>query len=150
MERYLSILERYLVMHITPAARNYRRRSWRTAITYVAVIAANTSINHFFPDQSLLITVMAVISALPIIALIAVLAVYLREETDEYVRNRSVLSILLALGVVLSLSSMLGMLQLGGLVGHVPIFLVFVAWACTWGITKFWLEWRDRRGMAKP
>jgi len=137
-------------MHRTPAAQRYTRRTWAVAAAYLGLIAANTAMTHAFSPPRVLVAAMAVASALPIIAMIALLGLYLREETDEYVRNRSVLSMLLALGAVLSLSSVLGMLQFGGLIGHVPIFLAFVAWACAWGIARSWLERRDRRAAEQP
>jgi len=132
-------------MKRTPAAQRYHRRASAAALAYVVLIAAHTALPHVLPPPRALMAALAAASALPIVALIVLLGRYLREETDEYVRNRSILSMLLALGVVLSLSSVLGMLQIGGLIGDVPVFLAFVAWACAWGVARLWLERRDRR-----
>lgn len=137
-------------MHRTPAAQRYTRRSWAAAIAYIALVAAQAAMPHLLSPPRALVATLAVTSALPIVALLVVLATYLREETDEYVRNRTILAMLLATGAVLVLSSVVGMLQIGGLVGPVPVFLVFVVWACAWGIAKTWLEWRDRREAASP
>lgn len=136
--------------HGTSAAQRYHRRSWVAAIAYITLIAANAAMPHVFSPPRILVVAMAVASALPIVALLVLLAVYLHEETDEYVRNRTILAMLLATGAVLVFSSVLGMLQIGGLLGPAPIFLAFVVWACAWGIAKAWLEWRDRREMATP
>ena len=138
------------ITHGTLAARRYHRRSGITAIAYIALVAANAAIPHVFSPPRVWVVAMAVASALPIVSLLVLLAVYLHEETDEYVRNRTILAMLLATGAVLVFSSVLGMLQIGGLLGPAPIFLVFIVWACAWGIAKVWLEWRDRREMATP
>lgn len=137
-------------MHRTPAAQRYHRRAWVAALVYIGLVATHLVMTRVFSSPAALLTALAVASALPVIALIALLGIYLRDETDEYVRNRLILSILLALGVVLCLSSVLGMLQLGGLIGDVPMFLTFVVWACAWGFAKTWLGWRDRREAARP
>lgn len=135
-------------MFRTSAGTRYRRRAWIAALAYAALVAVSALMKMAFSPPPLLVAAVAVASALPIIGLIALLGLYLREETDEYVRNRLILSMLLALGVVLSLSSVFGMLQFGGLVGDLPVFLAFVVWACAWGVAKTWLAWRDQRQAA--
>lgn len=137
-------------MHRTPAAQRYTQRTWGISVVYIALVTVNTVMTHAFSPPRALAVAVAVASALPVVALIVTLARYLREETDEYIRNRSIHALLLALGVMLSLSSVLGMLQIGQVIGRVPIFLTFVVWACAWGIATLWLERRDRRDAAQP
>ena len=137
-------------MNKTPAAQRYTRRSWVVVLLYIMVASANAAMPHVFSPPRMLVVTMALVLGLLVVALIVLLAMYLQEETDEYVRNRSILAMLLATGVVLVLSSVLGMLQIGGLIGHVPMFLAFVVWSCAWGIARVWLEWRDRREEVAP
>ncbi len=135
-------------MQGTPAAQRYTRRSRVAAIAYIALVAASAAMPHVVSPPRALMAALAVASALPILALLMLLAAYLREETDEYVRNRTILAMLLATGVVLVLSSVVGILQIGGLAGPVPVFLAFVVWSGAWGIAKAWLEWRGRHQTA--
>lgn len=136
-------------MHRTPAARRYLRRFSIVTAIYIALVAANMAATHVFAPPLEVEAALAVIAALPIIAMLMVLGLYLREETDEFVRDRLILSMFIGLGVLLSLSSLLGMLQFSGVVGSLPVFLAFPIWCGAWGIAQTVLAWRDRRTQAQ-
>lgn len=136
-------------MHRTPAARRYRRRSTIIAAVYIALVAANTVATHGYAAPVELLAALAVVSALPIIALLVALGIYLREESDEYVRDSIVMSMVFGLGALLSLSSLLGMLQFAGVVGPLPVFLAFPIWWAASGIARCVIGWRDGRSSAR-
>ncbi|MFL9840791.1 hypothetical protein ABS767_07455 [Sphingomonas sp. ST-64] len=129
----------------TPAAKRYQRRLAAISATYVALVAANVSVTHLFHPPAPVLGTMAVITALPVVGMLVVLGAYLREETDEFVRDRIIFSMLLAIGILFSASSIIGMLQFEKLVGEVPVFLAFPIWCGIWGMAQSFLSWRDKR-----
>lgn len=135
-------------MDRTPAAQRYLRRFTLVTAVYVLLIAANVGVSWAFDPSQTILGLMAIVAALPIVGMLIVLGIYLREESDEFVRDRIVLSMLIGLGVLLSLSSILGMLQFEGLVGELPVFLAFPIWCGAWGIAQSLLALRDKRADA--
>ncbi len=135
-------------MNRTPAAQRYLRRFAVVTLAYVLLIAANVGVSRALDPSQTVLGLMAILTALPIIGMLVVLGVYLREESDEFVRDRIILSMLIGLGVLLSLSSILGMLQFEGLVGELPVFLAFPIWCGAWGIAQSVLALRDKRADA--
>lgn len=132
-------------MHRTPAARRYARRFSLVSGLYVALIGANTGISHTLHPSQTVLGIMAVITALPIVAMLVVMGLYLREETDEFVRDRLVTSMLIGLGILFAATSILGLLQFERIVGDVPVFLTFPLWCAAFGLTQAVLAIRDRR-----
>lgn len=135
-------------MNRTPAAQRYLRRFTIVTAAYILLIAANVGVSRAFDPSQTVLGLMAIVAALPIVGMLIVLGIYLREESDEFVRDRIVLSMLIGLGVLLSLSSILGMLQFEGLVGELPVFLAFPIWCGAWGIAQSLLALRDKRADA--
>lgn len=129
----------------TAAANRYNRRFTVVTAAYVLLVGANVWVSKAMSPAPAVLGVMAVVTALPIVGMLGVLGLYLREETDEFLRDRIVVSMLVGIGFLLSLTSILGMLQFEGLVGQVPVFLAFPIWCGVWGITQAILCWRDRR-----
>jgi len=129
----------------TVAAKRYLRRFTTVTLVYVALVTGNSALTHAIHPSPLAAGVMAVLTALPIAGMLVVLGLYLREETDEFVRDRIVTSMLIATGVLLSLASVIGMLQFADLVGTVKVFLAFPLWCGVWGVSQILLNWRDKR-----
>lgn len=132
-------------MSYTPAAHRYRRRFSAVTGAYVALIAANTGVSIAFDPPQAVLGAMAFVTALPIIGMLVVIGLYLREETDEFIRDRIVTSMLIGLGILFSVTSILGLLQFERIVGSLPVFLAFPLWCAAWGLTQGVLAVRDRR-----
>lgn len=128
----------------TVAAKNYRRRFMVATVVYVALIVMNVAISKAFAPPQLVLGAMAVLTSLPIIGMIAVMGLYIREETDEFVRYRLVTAMLAAIGILLSVTSVLGFLQFEHILGEVPVFFAFPAWCMFFGIVQAILCARDR------
>ncbi|NLS28786.1 hypothetical protein S2M10_37980 [Sphingomonas sp. S2M10] len=128
----------------TLAAKNYRRRFMVVTLVYVALIALNVAISRTFAPPQIVLGMMAVLTSLPIVGMIAVMGLYIREETDEFVRYRLVTAMLVAIGILLSLTSILGFLQFEHIVGAVPVFFAFPAWCMFFGVVRGILCARDR------
>jgi uncharacterized membrane protein len=133
---------------VTSAAKNYRRRFMIVTIVYVALIVLNVAISRAFGPPQLVLGMMAVLTSLPIVGMIAVMGLYIREETDEFVRYRLVTAMLAAIGILLSVTSVLGFLQFEHIVGAVPVFFAFPAWCVFFGIVQAILCARDRNAGA--
>lgn len=78
--------------------------------------------------------VVAVLPALPIIAIFASMGRYLIEEQDEYVRMLTVRQMLWAMGFTISCATIWGFLDNFGLVGHVDGYWIVVVWYFGQGI----------------
>ena len=72
--------------------------------------------------------VVAVLPALPIIAIFASMGRYLVEEQDEYVRMLMVRQMLWAMGFTISCATVWGFLDNFGLVGHVDGYWIVMVW----------------------
>ena len=72
--------------------------------------------------------VVAVLPALPIIAIFASMGRYLIEEQDEYVRMLMVRQMLWAMGFTISCATVWGFLDNFGLVGHVDGYWIVMVW----------------------
>lgn len=130
----------------TAAAKRYLRRFGLVTIAYVALIGVNVAISRAMEPGQAVLGVMAVISALPIVGMIVTMGLYLREETDEFVRHRLVTAMLAALGILFSATSILGFLQFEGIVTDLPVFLAFPLWCGLFGVVQGLLNLRDRVG----
>jgi hypothetical protein len=104
---------------------------------YVAlVIAVSGPARHPDPDWPVLIHyTLAVLPALPIIAVFIAFGRYLQGETDEYVRYRAVLMALGATLVTLSVTTVWGFLEIYGVARHLPAFYVAIVWFVGLGIS---------------
>jgi small-conductance mechanosensitive channel len=132
-------------MHLTtPAARRYLKRFVPTMAGYVVtVMATSLAVASFQPKGAVLVAI-SILPALAIIALLVVIGMYVREETDEYLRQRIVISMLFGIGVVLAISAVLGFLQIYRAIGQVDVFWAFPVWCGSWGMAQCFLTWRDR------
>ncbi|MBO9715007.1 hypothetical protein [Sphingomonas sp.] len=131
-------------MHRTAAAQRYLRRFTPMMIAYVVVLfAATWAIEAYKPHGAALVA-LSVLPALPIIGVIAVIGLYLAEETDEFLRQRIVACQLFGVGVLLSASTVLGFLQIGGVIGKVDVFWGFPLWCAAWGLAQCALSLRDQ------
>lgn len=72
--------------------------------------------------------VVAVLPALPVIAIFASMGRYLVEEQDEYVRMLTVRQMLWAMGFTISCATVWGFLDNFGLVGHVDGYWIVMVW----------------------
>jgi len=116
----------------TPAGKRYRRRVLVTMSLYIVVLFGAISIvKHTHPHGWLLYTI-AVLPALPILAMMGALGVYLQEEKDEYIRLITMRSLLVGTAVLLAvlvvndfLRSISGAAALPEFTSWVVFFLVF-------------------------
>jgi hypothetical protein len=130
----------------TAAGRRYQRRFFPTMFAYVAVLfACIWAIRHWQPSGATLV-LLSVLPAVPILAVIVVMGLYLVEETDEFLRQRIAACMLFGTGVLLALVTVYAFLVNGGAVRVDSELLIwaFPVWCGAWGLAQCALALRDR------
>ena len=130
----------------TKAIKRYQRRVLIvTGVYLVMVLGGAELVKHVQLGQAMLYTV-AVVIACPMVALLAVIGLYLQEETDEFLRLQMMRSLLVgtaALMALLVVSDFVRMMangpELRPLVGFVLFFVAF-------GIAQAVQKLANRRG----
>jgi len=118
----------------TPAGKRYQRRVMQTMLIYLVVLfSAIYVVRHTHPHGWLLYAI-SVLPALPILAMLASMGVYLQEEKDEYVRLMTMRSLVAGTAVLLMvlvvsdfLRAISGAAPLAPFASWVTFFLAFGA-----------------------
>ena len=126
------------------AGRRYLKRFFPTMTAYVvALFGATWALRHYEP-QGIALVLLSILPALPIIGVIAVLGLYLVEETDEYLKARIVTAMLVGLALMLSITSAWGFMEEAGVLPHLPAYFAFIIWCAGMGLTQCAMALRDR------
>jgi hypothetical protein len=129
---------------LSPAAKRYLVRFFPAMGAYVAVLFASIWMIKTWAPQGALLWGLAIAPALPIIAVIAIMGLYLVEETDEFVRAKLVQAMLWGIGVTLAGCTAWGFLESADLVAHLPLYLVFPVFCGAMGLAQPLVNWRYR------
>lgn len=132
----------------TLAARRYIKRFVPTMIAYVVLVLATSLIVAKLHPAGAALVALSILPALPILGILLVIGLYVREESDEYVRQRLVIAMLFGIGVVLAAATVLGFLQIYHAIGQIDVFWAFPLWCASWGLAQCAMAWRDRAGDA--
>ena len=117
----------------TTAAKRYARRFFTAMSAYVVLLVLAIGAFIQLQPTGLLAYALAVAPALPLVAAIAVIGIYLREETDEFERAILAESALWATAGLLATASVWGFLELFHLVQHAESWIAFPLWAMFFG-----------------
>jgi hypothetical protein len=132
-------MERNLVMQCYPATKAGRRYVYRLAPTMVIYLVflfiAQWSFHHLHPTGPI-VYVLAVLPALPLIGSIAIVGLYIAEESDEFERSILVQSMLWGFGGALAVSTIWGFLEDFANAPHVSTFYVYVFFWIFMGISQ--------------
>jgi hypothetical protein len=91
-------------------------------------VVAITANNAWHPTGPLA-WVIAILPALPIFFLIWSMGAYIADETDEYLRQRTIISALWATGFLLAIATCYGFLETFKLVPHIESWAAVPVWA---------------------
>lgn len=133
-----------------PAQRRYLRRFGPLMTSYVLILFAANRLIKGGADEGPLLLFLAALPTLPLLGVILVIGLYLREERDEYLRAQQVTAMLGGTGLFLATTTIWGFLELRDFVGHPPTFLAFPMWCGAFGVVHALLAIRDRLAGAKP
>src|SRR5271157_6389884 len=100
-------MERNLVMQCYPLTKAGRRYIYRLASTmavYLLVLFISRWIFHHLHPTGLIVYLLAILPTLPLVGSLAVVGLYIAEESDDFERSILVQSILWGLGGALSVA----------------------------------------------
>jgi hypothetical protein len=129
---------------MNPAVRRYMRRFIPSMLLYVVVLTGSLYAIGQFDPKGPLLWALAVAPALPILVVIAVMGLYVVEETDELPRMIAVQSMLWGIGITLALATVWGFLENADLVPHLSSFLMFPLFCGAMGLAQPFI-WRRYR-----
>jgi hypothetical protein len=140
-------MERILVMICMPMTKAGRRYIYRLAPTMALYILflfiAQWSFHHLHPT-GLIVYVLAVLPALPLIGSLAVVGLYIAEESDEFERSIVIQSMLWGLAGALAVSTIWGFLEDFAKAPHISSFYVYVFFWIFMGISQPFIRMRYR------
>lgn len=120
----------------TPAARRYLRRFFPAMTGYVVVLFASLAIIRAYHPEGPLLWLLGVAPAIPLIGVIVAMALYLMEETDEFLRTVLVQSLLWGIGATMAFCTAWGFLENVGVVPRFPLYLIFPVFCGAFGLAQ--------------
>jgi len=125
-------MERNLVMLCYPLSKAGRRYIYRLAPTMflyvVFLFIAQRTFHHHHPT-GWVVYLLAILPALPLVGSLAIVGLYIAEESDEFERSIIVQSMLWGLGAALSVGTIWGFLEDFAQAPHISMFYVYF---CFW------------------
>jgi hypothetical protein len=134
-------------MQCLPYTKAGRRYTARLAVTMsfylVFLFLAQWTFHHLHPT-GLIVYLLAVLPALPLVASLAAIGLYIAEETDEFERSILVQSMLWGLGGTLSVATIWGFLSDFANAPRLSTLYVYVIFSIFMGISQPFIRMRYR------
>lgn len=121
---------------IGPVMKRYRRRLAVAMIAYALMLVGSLSLLRGGALSGPLLWIVAAAPAIPILGVLVVMGLYLKEEPDEFERMIHVEAMLWGLGAVLGVSTVWGFLANAQVVPAPPLFMTFPLFCVTWGLSQ--------------
>ncbi|MGQ3017472.1 hypothetical protein [Phenylobacterium sp.] len=118
-------------------------RFWPLIAAYVVLLVTVGSVIEA-PTASLGAYLLAGLPALPLVGIIIFLALYLFEETDEFLKVRMVEALLWGLGAILVVSTVWGFLEFLAGAPRLPLHWLFPIFCVAMGLADLLARWRYR------
>ena len=115
----------------------YNRRFVAASLAYVVGLFAAIGLDDYFALTGPALWLVALLPTAPIMAMIWTMARLLIEETDEYLRMKTVKASLVATGFLLVIATLWGFLEMFRLVPHIWTWAAFPVWALGLGVGQF-------------
>jgi hypothetical protein len=126
------------------ALKRYNKRCLIAMSIYIILIFLASYVHrHEHPGRSIAILI-SILPSIPLVACIATAGLYIKEETDEFLRSIFQQSLLWSMGLILAITSVWGLLEMLAGVPHLPIFYIFPAFCLFFGISSPLLKLRYR------
>lgn len=121
---------------IGPVMKRYRRRLAVAMMAYFLFLIGSLTLLRGDHLTGPLLWIVAAAPAIPILGVLVVMGLYLKEEPDEFERMIHVEAMLWGLGAVLGVSTVWGFLANAEVVPNPPLFLVFPLFCLVWGFSQ--------------
>ncbi len=128
----------------SPAAQRYNRRFVVAAFAYMIALGIAVYLHTHFRLPVVVTFVLSLLPTLAIFGMIWVMARYLQEETDEYMRHRAITAALGAMALVLGLGTFWGFLETFELVPHMPGWFTVPVFAIGLALSQLWMKVRGQ------
>ncbi|MEO0589288.1 MAG: hypothetical protein AAFZ11_01875 [Pseudomonadota bacterium] len=130
---------------MSPALRRYNWRMLVASMAYTMGMGIAVAVSNRYEPGPAATFGITLLPTLPTLAMIWVMARYLIEETDEYLRHRASMASLVGLGLILALGSFWGFLETFGLVPNIWAWWVVPVWAIGLGLGNLVLARVEKR-----
>ena len=121
---------------------DYNRRIVFSSLGYVLGLGIAVTLWNSYQLSDALVFAISLLPTVPTFGIIWAMARYLAEEQDEYLRHRTIMAALFALGVVLAIGIFYGFLEMFELVPHIWAWWVLPVWAIGLGLAQLWQKVR--------
>lgn len=121
---------------------DYNRRVLVSSFGYALGLGIAVTLWNDYELSRPAVFAISLLPTLPTFGVIWAMARYLAEEQDEYLRHRTIMAALVALGLVLALGIFWGFLEMFELVPHVWAWWVLPVWAIGLALTQLWQKVR--------
>jgi hypothetical protein len=125
-----------------PVVIRYNRRILAASMGYVLGLGLALAIWKNYEPSGAVAVAIALLPTIPTFAIIWAMGRYLVEETDEYLRYRTVRAAIMSLGMVLAIGIFWGFLETFELVPHIWAWWVLPVWAGGLGLAQLWMKVR--------
>jgi hypothetical protein len=125
-----------------PVIVRYNRRFLVACFGYVLGLGIAIMLWNTYEPSGPVVFAIALLPTIPTFGMIWAMGRYLVEETDEYLRYRTVRAAIMSLGGVLTIGIFWGFLEMFELVPHVWSWWVLPAWAGGLGVAQLWMKVR--------
>ena len=128
----------------SPAGRRYLKRFIPTMIAYVVLIFGASFAFRLLEPTGPVAWALAVAPAIPIIGVIAIMGLYVKEETDEFQRNVLIEAMLWAFGLTLLVTTVAGFLKMYVHTPALQSFWAFPIFCAAMGLAQVFVRRRFR------
>lgn len=126
----------------SPAVAAYNRRVLTSSFGYVLGLGVAVTLWKSATLSTPLVFAISLLPTLPTFGIIWAMGRYIADEQDEYLRHRTIMASLVALGFVLAIGIFYGFLEMFELVPHIWAWWVLPVWAIALGLTQLWQKVR--------
>ncbi|NCP14327.1 MAG: hypothetical protein GW858_09215 [Sphingomonadales bacterium] len=120
----------------------YNRRMLTASMGYVLGLGIAIALWNAYDLSGPVVFAIALLPTLPTFGMIWAMGRYLVEETDEYLRYRTMLAAIISLGMVLATGIFWGFLEMFELVPHIWAWWVLPVWSGGLGVAQLWMKVR--------
>lgn len=124
------------------AGRRYLKRFIPTMVAYIVLVFGASFVFDQLDLAGPVAWALAIAPAIPILGVIAVMGLYLKEETDEFQRNILVESMLWGFGLTMAVTSVWGFAEIYVHALPLPAFWVFPMFCMGMGLSQFFVRAR--------